>query len=531
MLPEFHRRLNLSSNAWLAFVCLTITWTTSFPFGFTTGVIGQSPNVVLDRLSALNVSSDSMIVQMKKSTPVIVFTISANFGMIIAVFCRRFKLFSKNCRIVLYIIIPFQPISALLALSAYFTSSYNIYLLSIILNGMYGGTCSIFIPLYLSKIVPEKFKAYAMCLHHLLMSTGLLMAHLMLLPCYLTHARAWPYGLSLWSIGNLFCYLLLKYFPDGLSNVQCDHNVYVQLNPLVSPVHQDSSHYSRLFDTTQIDANNCSNHQSQNQKWLVLSSLFAAQPLCGSTAVFYYGSDIFSQMKISKQLLPYCLLTIGIANFTGAMMSFVILNAWGRRSLVISSCLSINIVLCPDSVATRILTKKLKCCVRLVCPRIALCPSTFCFRLSRTESLECEMGSCCQKQNIHSQCKPHRRRGPCWVHKRIGMKLKGNGESEAVYSQVQHNPQRQADTDVDDHRYRIDLYASIQSNSGISTPAYPLYTDIIVRQYWHDDSYYQAISTTGQMSAMQQQENALYAEILPRINGQQSVVDNVASNE
>lgn len=69
---------------------------------------------------------------------------------------------------------------------------------------------------------------------------------------------------------------------------------------------------------------------------VVLLQLF--QQLSGINAVFYYSSIIFKSAGLGNEESQYATIGTGVANILMAVVSFIIMPKFGRRTLLLNSC-------------------------------------------------------------------------------------------------------------------------------------------------------------------------------------------------
>src|SRR3990167_405516 len=172
-----------------------------------------------------------------------------------------------------------------------------------ILAGISIGGFSVVIPLYLAEISPSKRRGTYVSFYQFSITVGVLFAYFV--NWMLADTGAWrlalliPFGISI----SLF--LALFFITD--SSVKCDK--------------EETSLFTR------------------KNAFLLFTGILlsAAVQLCGINAIIYYGPSVFQEYgSFSKASLLLISLGIGILNLVATLLAMLLIDRYGRRSLLLS---------------------------------------------------------------------------------------------------------------------------------------------------------------------------------------------------
>ena len=204
------------------------------------------------------------------------------------------------------------------------------------------GGSSVFCPMYIAEIAPDKWRGRLVACFQVALVVGILLAYASndLIGSVKAPAVAWRYDLGAAALPSLFFLAALFFIPDSPRWLQSKGRV----NEAREILARLAGHPAELSNAEDPEARepfalNRPQHalftrQHKKAIWMALA-LGALNQLSGINAILYYLNDIFAQAGFSAAHANAQAILIGFANLLFTLIAIALIDSMGRKFLLI----------------------------------------------------------------------------------------------------------------------------------------------------------------------------------------------------
>ncbi|XP_065081978.1 solute carrier family 2, facilitated glucose transporter member 3-like [Ochlerotatus camptorhynchus] len=243
--------------------------------------------------------------------------------------------------------------------------SVELLLLGRMLVGLAAGLTTGVLPMYLAEVSPTKLRGTISTLCGLGLTAGVVVGQIVSLDQVLGTKDSWQYGISCFTILNIFCYVPYAWLPESpkyLYSVKDDPDEALRAIRILFGQNAIGDDYVKLqrenAGTASISSNSEQNlkialadsNPTTRSMWSVINdptlrlplilvcALQGGQQLSGINAVFYYSVSIFESVGLSSMSAKFANLGVGCLNLLVGALSPYLMAHFNRRTLCLISC-------------------------------------------------------------------------------------------------------------------------------------------------------------------------------------------------
>ncbi|KAJ8270363.1 hypothetical protein GJAV_G00113580 [Gymnothorax javanicus] len=210
--------------------------------------------------------------------------------------------------------------------------------------GLYCGLATGLVPMYIGEIAPMEYRGALGTLHQLAIVTGILISQVIGLDFLLGNDEMWPLLLGLSGAPAILQSLLLPLCPES------PRYLYIKLGK-EEEARKCLERFKGEYDTTkdiaemqqekeeamkeeQVSIMMLLRSSMYRQQLLVALMMHLSQQFSGINAIFYYSTAIFTRAGIAQPV--YATIGVGVINTIFTMVSVVLVDRAGRRTLILA---------------------------------------------------------------------------------------------------------------------------------------------------------------------------------------------------
>ncbi|CAH0404111.1 unnamed protein product [Chilo suppressalis] len=350
-------------NLRLAFAVLSSACWSAFQHGYNTGVMNAPQAVMSEWLQKEALSGTNSSIppdQDPKVTNVWSITVSIYCvggmlgGVITGVVANRF---GRKRGLLLNNILVF--LGALLESTARVAKSAEMLILGRFFIGVNNGLNAGLAPMYLAEISPVSLRGSIGTVYQLVITITILLSQVLGLSSVLGTEDGWPWLLALTIVPAILQCVTLPLCPESpkylLLNKAQELHAQRALNWLrgdvavhgeMEEMHQEAekNKVSKKVTLRELFGN-----RRLRQPLLIAMMVMVAQQFSGINAVISFSTDIFKKANLSEAQSQYATLGTGVMNVVMTVVSLVLVEAAGRRTLLLagfSGMFVVTVLLC-----------------------------------------------------------------------------------------------------------------------------------------------------------------------------------------
>ncbi|XP_029973663.1 solute carrier family 2, facilitated glucose transporter member 5 [Salarias fasciatus] len=223
--------------------------------------------------------------------------------------------------------------------------SYEIIIVARVIVGICAGLSSNVVPMYLGEIAPKNLRGALGIVPQLFITVGILCAQILGIKQILGNASGWPIMLGLTAVPAVIQLMLLPFFPESprymliqkgdektatkaLRRLRGWDDVDSELSEmrLEEQSEKAEGHLSVLMLLAQ-----------RSLRWQLISIIIMnmGQQLSGVNAIYYYADDIYGTAGVEENDIQYMTVGTGAVNVAMTIAAVFIVEASGRRLLLL----------------------------------------------------------------------------------------------------------------------------------------------------------------------------------------------------
>lgn len=242
-------------------------------------------------------------------------------------------------------------------------SSVELLLIGRFVVGLAAGLTTTVVPMYLTELAPLKIRGATGVMCQLGITIGVLLGQIVGLEHALGKESTWHYLLAFYTLLILLTATTLPILPESpkyLSAIK--HQEERAIKELIRIRASKEEHLREEIEALRNEMRG----EEQDKKYtsclvlkdpqlrlplLLVCALQSGQQFSGINAVFYYSLVIFESSGLTPEAAQYANLGAGVANLLIGIVSIYTINRFGRRPLVLISCVGSALCLCLLTVA------------------------------------------------------------------------------------------------------------------------------------------------------------------------------------
>ncbi|XP_067950914.1 facilitated glucose transporter protein 1-like [Watersipora subatra] len=332
---------------WMYFSVLASVIGTSFSYGYALGSLNTPTKVMQGAYKNwYNISSGGGDLSQSEITFLWSATVSIYcLGGVLSGCVSGFmadKFGRKRCMLVLNIV---QVIAVALMFSSIWLHSYGVIIAGRFIYGLYGGFATVVCPLYLNEISPESMRGSVGSMNQMGVVVGLLLGQVIGLPQILGSPDYFYYILAIPIIPAVLHWAMLAVSPESPTWLYLKGNdregARAALEKLrdmsvMTSVDGELEDYHRLELSAASEPQVSLKDMFTTYRWrplAVASVMHASQQLGGINAVIFYSTIIFLGAGLTHDAAQYATLSLGGINIIMTLVSLVLVERLGRRTL------------------------------------------------------------------------------------------------------------------------------------------------------------------------------------------------------
>nr|XP_033778352.1 solute carrier family 2, facilitated glucose transporter member 5 isoform X1 [Geotrypetes seraphini] len=331
----------------LVLVTLISTFGSSFQYGYNVASI-NSPTPFMKEFYNQTYSSrtgqyaSESILVMLWSFTVSVFPLGGFVGSLLVAplvncFGRKGTLLFNNV---------FSIIPAIMMGCSELAGSFEIIIVARFLIGICAGLSSNVVPMYLGEMSPKNLRGAIGVVPQLFITIGILMAQIFGIRNVLGNHKGWTVLLAVTGIPAVLQLIFLPFFPEsprycliqkgdeekarkGLKRLRGCENVDVEIEEMRLEDHSEKAE-------GQLTVLNLCSFRPLRWQLISIIAMNMGQQLSGINAVYYYADSIYSSAGVEDSSVQYVTVGTGSVNVVMTMLAALIVDALGRRILLLT---------------------------------------------------------------------------------------------------------------------------------------------------------------------------------------------------
>ncbi|XP_035219475.1 solute carrier family 2, facilitated glucose transporter member 1-like isoform X1 [Stegodyphus dumicola] len=341
----------------------------SFQHGYNTGVV-NAPQAVIEKFitdtyfAKYNEMPTTSVVTVIFSLMVSVFCLGGMIGALGTAFLA--EKFGRKGGLLLNNILVF--IAAALMGFGKMAKSYEMLIVGRFVIGLNSGLNAGLAPMYLTEISPIHLRGAVGTIYQLIIAFSILISQIFGMPEVLGTEEAWPILFGLIIVPSVFMLVTLPLCPESPKYILINQGKDVAAQKALkwlrgtSEVHYEMDEMRAEFEEMKTVPKVTLKeivYNSVLRKPLIISVvIMLSQQLSGINAVIFYSTEIFMNAGLPKETAVYATLGMGTINVLMTIVSMVLVEKAGRRTLhmfglagmmIISLLLTICLALTPKA--------------------------------------------------------------------------------------------------------------------------------------------------------------------------------------
>lgn len=340
----------------LVFTVVIIGFGSGFQHGYNTGVLNEIQNVTTTWIRNCEEASSSIW----KTRDVCDYTwLETTFiwAQIVSTFCLggmvgglAVGIMSNNCgrKYSLLVNNVFVFGGGLLMFFAQGQQSYGMLIGGRFLIGIAAGIAAGITPMYLSEISPRSARGAIGTVYQLAITVTILLSQILGLKSVMGTDELWPFLLAVTIIPGVLQLVALPFCPDSPKHLYLDNDDPTKAKEALQwlrcrlDVSEDLQEYANEKDREigsteegQISIKDLFTKRSWRRPLLIAVMLMLAQQMSGINAIIFYSTDVFINAGLTQDNAQYATLGMGLANVLVTIVSIMIVERFGRKTLLL----------------------------------------------------------------------------------------------------------------------------------------------------------------------------------------------------
>ncbi|KAK7582329.1 hypothetical protein V9T40_013774 [Parthenolecanium corni] len=246
--------------------------------------------------------------------------------------------------------------SGIMFFAAKYVHSVEVFFVGRIVVGFIAGLMTTVVPMYLNEISPPSFTGLMGVMFPSGLTLGILISQIMGLNFLLGTDDLWPLLVSGYAWLSVLVFISFPWLPESPKYLH-------QVAKLEDQAYEVLSRLRNLPMSTvgwELTNSSVMSRRASQEKWNLIRvltthrlqlplclviALQAGQQFSGINAIFYYSSNIFESAGLSRDAIAYANIGTGFINFCVTTCGLGLVHRFGRRHLLIFSCLSTTLTL------------------------------------------------------------------------------------------------------------------------------------------------------------------------------------------
>lgn len=337
-------------NIRLAFAIVSSACWSAFQHGYNTGVMNLPLSVITKwvKEEALNASNTTLEINDDPrittviSVAVSIYCVGGMIGGILTGFIA--DRFGRKCGLLLNNILVFAAV-LFEGLSKYVNSA-ELLIIGRLLIGINNGLNAGLAPMYLSEISPVSLRGSIGTVYQLVITMTILLSQVLGLGSILGTEAGWPWLLAVPAIPAVLQCLTLPFCPETPKYLLLNKGQEVHAQNALSwlrgnlPVHDEMEEMHQEAEKNKVSKKvtlrELFGNRQLREPLIIAIVIMIAQQLSGINAVIYFSTEIFHKVKLSDTQSQYATLGMGVMNVVMTVISLFLVEAAGRKSLLLS---------------------------------------------------------------------------------------------------------------------------------------------------------------------------------------------------
>jgi len=198
-------------------------------------------------------------------------------------------------------------------------------------------------PMYLAEISPPHLRGAVGTTYQLVVTISILVAQVLGLPQMLGNAEAWPILLALTVAPAIFQLATLTVCPESPKFTLLNRGNDIQAQTALTwlrgtiEIHDEMDEmrgeYESLKSEPTVTLGDMLSNPALRSPLIISVVIMLSQQLSGINAVFFFSTSIFKSAGLSEAVALYATMTIGTINVLMTIVSLVLVERAGRKTL------------------------------------------------------------------------------------------------------------------------------------------------------------------------------------------------------
>lgn len=339
------RNYDTAFNLRLIFAIAAAALSSAFQHGYNTGVVNAPQQLIKDWISDVETNRTGEVpskseITMIWSTAVSIFCAGgmiggALTGFIADRFGRKGGLLLNNVLVIIASIFEGAAKSA---------GSYEMVIFGRFVIGINCGLNAGLVPMYLAEISPMNLRGAVGTVYQLVITISILLSQILGLESVLGSASQWPVLLAITVVPAIFQLATLPICPESPKYLLLTRGQELEAQRALSwlrgsiEVHDEMeemrSEYESMKLVPKVTLRELITNNALRIPLIISLVIMVAQQLSGINAVMFYSTEIFKMAALSETRAQYATLGMGVINVLMTVISLVLVEKCGRRSLL-----------------------------------------------------------------------------------------------------------------------------------------------------------------------------------------------------
>ncbi|GLV38604.1 Glucose transporter 1 [Carabus blaptoides fortunei] len=339
------RNLESTFNLRLVFAIAAAALSSAFQHGYNTGVVNAPQQLIKDWISDIELNRTD--VRPPETRVTLIWSIAVSIfcaggmiggaitGLIADRFGRKGGLLLNNANVIVATIFEGAAKSA---------GSYEMLIVGRFIIGINCGLNAGLVPMYLAEISPLNLRGAVGTVYQLVITISILVSQILGLESVLGTQTQWPVLLAIAVVPALLQLATLPLCPESPKYLLLTRGQELEAQRALSwlrgsiEVHDEMeemrSEYESMKLVPKVTLRELITNNALRIPLIISLAIMVAQQLSGINAVIFYSTEIFKTAKLTETTAQYATLGIGVINVFMTVVSLVLVEKCGRRSLL-----------------------------------------------------------------------------------------------------------------------------------------------------------------------------------------------------
>ncbi|XP_005986135.1 solute carrier family 2, facilitated glucose transporter member 1a [Latimeria chalumnae] len=239
----------------------------------------------------------------------------------------------------------FSIVPAVLMGTSELAKSFEVIIVARFIVGICAGLSSNVVPMYLGELSPKNLRGAIGVVPQLFITIGILVAQILGIRNILGNAEGWSLLLALTGIPAALELIFLPFFPESPRYMLIQKNNEEKAREALRMLRgrddiDDEIEEMRLEDQSEknegrLSVFNLCSFRSLRWQFISIVALNMGQQLSGVNAIYYYADSIYASAGVKENYIQYVTVGTGSVNVFMTIAAVFIVEAAGRRMLLL----------------------------------------------------------------------------------------------------------------------------------------------------------------------------------------------------